>query len=129
MDEKQVKIDGVILPYELVDGVEYFPIRYTLEKVLLKSKNQCYTKEEYKPYIKKCTIDWSFTGTVPQESNCMNKEGWIYYIKNCKQNKNKDNNKIIRNNVFCEFIGYKEGRVKEPLSSNELYDDYINDCI
>lgn len=127
--QEQIKIDGVILPYKIVDGVEYFPIKYTLEKILLKSCSKFYIKEEYKSYIKKCIIDWSFTGTVPQESNCINKEGWIYYIKHCKLNKNKDPNKIKRNNLFCDFIEYKEGRISDVLNNDELYDDYINDCI
>lgn len=129
--KEDILIDGVILPYTTVKEDKYYPIRYVLEKVLLKSCSNFYTKEEYKPYIEKCIIDWTFTGTVPQESNCMNKEGWIYYIKHCKQNKNKDDNKVRRNNLFCEYIGYDEGKIIEvdKVNKEELYDEYILDCI
>lgn len=131
MIENTIKIDEVTLPYSLIEGDKYFPIKYMLEKVLLKSSTPFYTKEKYKPYIKKCIIDWTFAGTVPQEGNCMNKDGWIEYIKCCKQNKNKSENKIKRNNLLCEYLGYEEGKIIESdtLNKDELYNEYINDCI
>ena len=131
MNKNIIEIDGITLAYSLVEGVEYFPIKYMLERVLLKRATPFHTKEEYQPYIKKCIIDWSFTGTTPQEGNCMNKEGWIYYIKHYKQNKNRDDNKIKRNNILCEYLGYEEGKITEvgDINKDELYNEYIDDCI
>lgn len=121
----QVELDGVIIPYYQEGGEIWYPIRYMNEQFLLKGASNLQNKDKYKPYVKKYVIDYSFKGTAPQETNCMNKEGWIKYLSECKLNKNKDMNKIKRHNIFCDYIGCDNKYIVE----NALYDDYIQYCI
>lgn len=56
----------------------------------------------------------------------MNKEGWIKYLSECKLNKNKDDNKLIRHNIFCDYIGCDN---KYEIINKVEYDDYMKYCI
>lgn len=123
---EEIKIDNVQIPYSKYEGDKYYPIRYMLESVLLKNKVSLYKNEEYKPYVKKCSIDWSFKGTVPQESNCMNKKGWQLYLTKCKTNKNKSEDKVDRYNLLCEYFDCKNNTIVKQIKT---YNKYEKACI
>ena len=118
MKNVQVELDGVIIPYCEEGGERWYPIRYITEKFLLKGATHLQSKDSYKEYIKIQVIDYTFKGTSPQETNCMNKDGWIKYLSECKLNKNKDNNKLIKHNIFCDYVGCNN---KYPSFPNSLY--------
>lgn len=120
-----ITIDGVDIPFVIENEDKYFPVKYVFEKFLLKSYINLYNKEEYKPYIKKCVIDWTFKGTVPQESNCMNIEGWKLYLDTANKNKNKDDKKSYRFNLWCDYVGSNNKIIKKVIE----FDEYEQDCI
>jgi hypothetical protein len=122
----QVELDGVIIPYYHEGGEFWYPIKYVVEQFLLKGYNHISINDKYKNNIKRCVIDYSFKGTSSQETNCMNKQGWISYLKGCKLNKNKNENKINRYNIFCDYIGCDN---KYNIITKFEYDDYMTDCI
>ena len=123
---KEIKLDGVIIPYcTNEEGVDYYPIKYIIEKFLLKGYSiQIHKKENLKIFIERYLIDFTCKGTVPQECYCMNKEGWIKYVSTMKKNKNKSDEKINRLKIFYEFLGleYKDETIQE-------YDVYTLRCI
>lgn len=116
MESKQIKLDGVIIPYCTNDeGVDYYPIKYVMEQLLLKGRSQLHKKENLRPFIGRYIIDFTFKGTTEQECYCMNKEGWIEYLLNIRKNKNKEEIKIKRLKIFHKFLGleYKDETVSE----------------
>ena len=125
MESKQIELDGVIIPYCTNDeGVDYYPIKYIMEQLLLKSSGQLHKKENLKPFIKRYIIDFSFKGTTEQECYCVNKDGWLEYLLNIRKNKNKDEIKIKRLKIFHKFLGleYKDETISE-------YNSYTLRCI
>jgi hypothetical protein len=124
--DKQVELDGIVIPYCEEGGVEWYPIRYVTEKFLLKGSPQLHKNEEYKQFIKRHTIDYTFKGTTPQETYCMNRDGWNKYLNECKLNKNKTIDKIKRYNIFCDYF---ECDNKYEIVEDVEYDDYMRDCI
>jgi len=126
MNNGQVELDGVIIPYYEEGSEKWYPIRYITEKFLLKGASNLQSKDKYKDYIKIQVIDYTFKGTSPQETNCMNKYGWIKYLSECKLNKNKDDNKLTRHNLFCDYIGCDN---KYEIIDKVEYDDYMKYCI
>jgi DNA-directed RNA polymerase subunit RPC12/RpoP len=124
--DKQIELDGVIIPYCKEGGIEWYPVKYVVEQFLLKGYNRISIVDKCKDYTKRQVINYSFKGTSPQETNCMNKEGWIKYLSECKLNKNKDEDKIKRHNIFCDYIGCEN---KYEIVEKVQYDDYIKYCI
>lgn len=125
MVNKQIELGGIIIPFVTNDeGVNYYPVKYVLEQFLLKRPLQLHTKDNLKSYIKRYEIDYSFKGTTPQETYCMNRDGWKEYFKKGKKNKNKTNDKIKRMKLWCEYLNieYKDTVKKE-------YDIYTLKCI
>ena len=122
-----MELDGVKIPYEVVEGVEYYPIKYVLENYLDKSNSGIYRNELYAEYIKRLEIDYSFKGTTSQEAYCMNKEGWKIYLERNKTNKNKTNLKLNRRNILCEYFGFDDLVIKNNVITKQ--DQYIKDCI
>lgn len=125
MVNKQIELDGVIIPYITNDeGMDYYPIRYVLEQFLLKSASPLHNKDGFKLYIERYKVDYTFKGTVSQETYCMNRDGWEEYFKIGKKNKNKTNDKIKRMKLWCEYLNieYKDTTKKE-------YDLYTLKCI
>lgn len=125
MRNEKIKLNNVVIPY-IVDseGVEYYPIKYIMEKFLLKRYNNFHNKDNFKPFIKRCIVDYSFVGTSPQETNCITKEGWIEYFKSSKPNKNKTDIKIERLKIFYEYLG-----LEFKDQTKEDYDLYTLKCI
>jgi hypothetical protein len=123
--DKQIELDGVIIPCCEEGGMEWHPIKYIVEQFLLKSYNTSIVNK-YNDYTRKQVIDYTFKGTSPQKTNCMNKDGWIKYLNECKLNKNKDTNKIKRHNILCDYFGCEN---KYEIIEDIMYDDYIKDCI
>jgi len=126
MKDKQIELDGVIIPYCEEGGEKWYPIKYVVEQFLLKSYNPTILKNKHEYYVKRYIIDYTFKGTSPQETNCMNKDGWIKYLSECKLNKNKDINKLKRHNIFCDYIGCEN---KYDIVRKVEYDDYMKYCI
>lgn len=122
---KQTELDGVIIPYITNEnGTDYYPIRYVLEQLLLKSSSVLHTKEYLKQYIEKYDIDYTFKGTVPQETYCMNKDGWEEYFKSGKKNKNKTKDKEHRAKIWCDYLA-----IEYELSKKKEYNVYDLKCI
>lgn len=82
----------------------------------------------YIDYIKRVVIDYSFKGTTPQETYCMNKEGWRLYFERNKVNKNKTGLKIYRRNALCKYFGFNDLIVNDNNNKRNK-DEYIQDCI
>ena len=124
--DKQIELDGIIIPFCEEGGEKYYPVKYIVEQFLLKGYNKVSIIDKYEEFVKRKVIDYSFKGTAPQETNCMNKDGWIKYLSECKLNKNKDNNKIKRHNILCDYFRCEN---KYKIIEDILYDDYIKYCI
>ena len=120
-------LDGITIPYAIYKGEKYYPLKYVFEKFLLKGNLQLHKKEEFKNYIEKLEIDWTFKGTAPQEGKCMNKKGWKLYLDNCMNNKYKTEDKAIRYNLWCDYIGSNN----KTKSSKDVipFNDYEKDCV
>lgn len=123
-----LELDGVKIPYEIVEGVEYYPIKYVFENYLGKSNSGIYKNRLYANYVKRLVIDYSFKGTVPQETRCMNKEGWRLYLEKNTVNKNKTDLKIHRRNILCKYFGFNDLIVNDNNNKRNK-DEYIQDCI
>lgn len=121
-----IDVNGLQIPYFKDESeVIYYPIKYILEKVLLKATSQLHKIDKFKPYIKRCIIDFSFKGTTKQECYCMSREGWKIYFKSNKVNKNKTKDKIDRLNSLLEYFG--EEKVNFKITKE--YDCYTLSCI
>lgn len=120
-----INLDGIDIPYFKEEGGEiYYPIKYIHESFLMKTRPQIHKDERYKDYIKRYIIDFTFKGTVPQETYCMNKEGWIKYLNKCKNSHKKNEDKIRRLNILLEYFG--ENKFKQLTKE---YDYYTKLCI
>lgn len=129
MNNGQVELDGVIIPYCEEGGEKWYPIKYVVEQFLLKGYNAIHNKYGYDCFVKRYEIDYTFKGTASQKTYCMNKDGWIKYLSECKLNKNKDDNKLKRHNIFCDYIGCDNNKYNMSIAEKPIYDDYMNDCI
>lgn len=125
MKNEQIKIDGVIVPYVITsEDEEYYPIKYILEQLLLKTTCALHKKEDFKKYIQRFIIDYSFKNTVPQETYCMSKNGWVEYIKTCNKYQNKNEIKAKRFQLFSEYMG-----VHIPSNNLDHYDLFTIECL
>lgn len=128
MKNKTIIIDGVILPIvENEEGVIYYPVKYTFQKILLKAPTQLHKVNRCKEYIKKYIIDYTFKGTTPQETSCITGEGFSKYISTMKLN-GMTLDKKKRHNLFCDIIGCDNKYINE-YEGVELYDEYVKDSI
>lgn len=113
--------------YQIKDGGEiYYPTAYTMNKYLLKNKLQFHTQDIYKPYIKTFDIDFVECNGGLQTCTCMSIRGWVEYTKRVKFGKmNKEQKE--RHNEFCDIIK-SQYKYIPPIEDN-LYDDFVKDCI
>ena len=127
MENKIIELDGVQIPYIINDeGIEFYPIKYLFEKVLLKARIQMHKKKKYITNVRKYIIDFEFLGTSKQECLCVNKAGLIDFSKSIKTSRLSEL-QAKRHDLLCEMIGSQFKFIDRSEVDN--YDEYIIDCI
>lgn len=127
IENKIIELDGVKIPYIInEEGIEYYPAKYIFEKFLLKAKTQIHKNKKYSIHMNRYIIDFTFTGTSPQECYCINKNGLIECTRATKLSKLSDL-QIKRHDILCDYIESQFKFVNRSQYDN--YDEYILDCI
>lgn len=77
--QKLIKVERVKLPVIKYDGIEYYPLTYTFEKVLLKNKQSVKLLKEngYNDELKQFKVDFSFKDGGMHNTYCISREGLI----------------------------------------------------
>lgn len=138
VEQKTIELCGVKIPIIIEDGVEYYPISYLSEKVLLRkgsilpnNKNT----EKYSSYIKKYVIDMSFLNAGKQECRCISFDGLKEILLNLRSGRLSKEQKR-RMNLLNKYLDVnKEVVVKDRFcnkpSANIIntYSEFIKDAI
>lgn len=67
------------------NGERYFPLRYVVEKVLLRSKagvKNMQNKSEYKQFMKMCNVNFDHVKAGIQHTNCVSEDGLKMFLLN-----------------------------------------------
>jgi hypothetical protein len=139
VEQKMIKIGEVDIPIIIEDGVEYYPISYLSEKVLLRKcsilSSSLTHVEKYGAYIKKFVIDMGFLSAGKQECKCMSfsglKEICLILRTGRLDKEQKKRMKILNNylNVSKEVIVEDRFCNKPDDSTIRKYSEFIQDAI
>lgn len=135
--QKNIKINQVVVPMITSEGVEWFPIKYVSEKILLKN---FLTSDKIKNYFESFMVDYTFAGTSAQFVRCMNREGWYNLMRDFKtggySKEQKEGYNALVNNLGLELPLLNEFEDQDFVPSEQEikdivgeYDSYIQECV
>lgn len=118
-----IEIKGIKIPYENINNKRYYPIKYILEKVLLKSNKQLQTKTEYEKYIIRREVSFDFCGGNTQKTFLIEEEGLTKLIETFKIG-SITGEKYNRYLILCELLKIKTKYKKIKNKYND-YEQYV----
>lgn len=112
MEYKYYKIDGKFLPVAIMNGVNYFPLRWVFENILGKSKIILY-KKEIQDKIKEIKIIYDNRKTGGQISKCLSEKDMVNTIINFGRINKIPLSKIYALEKFIDVLN--ESQEKEEI--------------
>lgn len=123
-EQTSIMLEGVVIPIIVEEGVEYYPISYLSEKILLR-KGNIISKENFKDYgdgVKKFSI--IFGEKNIQEANCVTRECLIKRLENTHAGRLSTIQRKMQNHLHrhlnIEVLSDKEHSIDYPVNFDNI---------
>lgn len=134
--QKNIQINGITLPEIKHKGVVYYPLTYTFERILLKSKQAVSTLKNrgYERHLMKFKVSFNFNNGGTHDTYCISKYGLVEllkvsYVGGLTVEQRQHMNSLL--SYFGEDLVNEQPRYKNNINYRELseYDEFEKDCI